>query len=65
MNRQQLEDTRLRIAREATFFADVVPNCTRCAQFNSASKSCAKFGQVPEEFINVGCDEWELDDCPI
>ncbi len=63
MNKQELHDRIGYCQRELVFLQEVQTNCTRCKHY--VNDDCLKFGQkVPQEFVAVGCDEWEFDEVP-
>ncbi len=49
---------------ELKWLQDIEPNCHRCIHCTVAESKCAKFGEIPADFMAVGCDKWELDLIP-
>lgn len=64
MNRNEHQDRIDYCKRELEWLLATPTNCTTCTQFVSDPKVCKRFGPVPDEFINQGCNEWEFDDVP-
>lgn len=42
------------------FLQGINPCCKNCDQFNEGV--CKEYGQVPTDFVKVGCDNWIFDD---
>lgn len=63
MTRLEFEDRLAYCKREYEFLQTVQTNCTRCQHY-SIGAVCAKHGQIPPDFVQQGCDEWEFDDVP-
>ena len=64
MNKRELEDTVLDCKKMLAFYEGMRTNCKTCDHKN-IHFDCAKHGQrVPEEYRDVGCDDWEYDDVP-
>lgn len=64
MNRAEFQERVNYCKRELDFLMAVEAGCNRCAKFSSSSKKCADFGEVPADFIAIGCDNWIFDDVP-
>lgn len=64
MTRNEFEDRLNYCRRELVFLLEQKINCTTCSLFVRDAKVCQRFGQVPDDFIEKGCDEWDFDDVP-
>ena len=62
MTRNELTDMILDTKKMLHFYEGITPNCISCVTFNKGL--CAIHGQVPDEFVEQGCDEWSFDDVP-
>ena len=62
MSRTELEDMILDTKKTLEFYERIKTDCTTCVTFNKGV--CAKFGQIPEDFIQQGCSDWQFDDVP-
>ena len=64
MNRTELGEKISYMLDEIKWLQDIEPNCHRCMHCAPEAKTCAKFGAIPEDFMQQGCGEWELDLIP-
>lgn len=63
MKRTELQDRIGYCRRELEMLEKVKTDCTRCSH-NDQHGACRKWGPIPQEFMAVGCDEWEFDEVP-
>lgn len=63
MNRTEFQDRLNYCRREFEMLSNVKTDCTRCVN-NDQRGACAKFGQIPADFMSVGCDQWDFDEVP-
>ena len=63
MNRTEFQDRLNYCRREFEMLSNVKTDCTRCAN-NDQRGACAKFGQIPADFMSVGCAQWDFDEVP-
>lgn len=64
MTRNELTDMILDTKKALAFYEGIKPNCTGCMLFVADANVCKRYGPVPAEFIETGCDDWEYDDVP-
>ena len=64
MNRTELGEKIRYMLDELKWLQDIEPNCHRCLHCTVAESKCAKFGEIPPDFMAHGCDNWEYDLVP-
>ena len=62
MTRLEFEDRICAVRRELEFLQAVKVGCEACYSFSEGK--CKLYGPIPEEFVAVGCDQWEFFDTP-
>lgn len=50
--------------RELSKYKDMTTTCQSCEHSSLSSKKCLKFGEVPSDFWDRGCEQWEHFEVP-
>ena len=64
MNRNDLIDRINYCRRELDVLQAMKTDCTTCDIFRSTTSTCGRFGEVPADFIEQGCDGWIYNEPP-
>ncbi len=64
MTRNELTDRINYCRRELESLSALKTNCTTCDIFSQSSKRCGRFGEVPQDFVEQGCDGWQYNEPP-
>lgn len=62
MTRNDLVDRIGFAERDLKWLKSLQPNCTNCDDFDKGA--CKRFGPVPPDFVQQGCDQWNYNDVP-
>lgn len=62
MTRNDLTDRIGFARRDLDFLTQIKTNCTTCDDYDKGT--CKRFGPVPADFVQQGCDDWNYDDVP-
>lgn len=64
MNRTEFQDRISYCRRELEWLQGIPMNCTTCEHKELGKTWCKKYGAIPDEFVQIGCDEWVFDEVP-
>ena len=62
MTRLEFEDRICAVRKELKYLEAVKPGCTACDHYDK--NTCKLYGQIPADFVEIGCDQWEFMDTP-
>ena len=64
LTRLQLEDTICNLKKDLKFYESIKPACPNCMHFHMSRCAANDDQQIPEDFILLGCADWEYDEVP-
>jgi len=62
MNRNEFADRIADCKKELDYLTSRPTGCNGCSRYTN--NVCGLHGPVPEDFVPVGCDQWDFDDVP-